>query len=271
MSETVAVQAAAGQYLASLSAEERMAQQADIMRFVQWLPKDKTVAGLTPYEIESYQAQLESTGADTNKRLAAVKGFLGWVDDKNLAPNRLGKYVKLKRVAGGRRAAVTAPVRAREVVQLTREGYERLKAEYEHLTTHERAAIAQALLEARADRDIRENAPYDAAKNHQAQVEARIRELQAILASAEVLDEASAGASDRVSIGSTVVVRDLTHDDEMRYTLVSSNEANPRQGRISTSSPVGKALLDRREGDEVEVAAPAGTIRYRIERIERAS
>lgn len=275
MSDSLTVADAVRQYLATLAAEERATQQADLIRFTQWINDSRfRVTDLTPLQIENYQAALEATGADTNKRLAAVKGFLGWVDDKGYAPQRLAKYVKLKRVPAARRAGATATAgatRQREVIHLTREGYERLKAELEHHLTVTRKEVAQALLEARADRDIRENAPYDAAKNHQAQVEARIRELQAIMAAAEIIDEASAATADRVTIGTTVIVRDMTHDDEMRYTLVSSNEANPRLGRISTSSPVGRALLDKQEGDEVEVTVPAGTMRYRIERIERST
>lgn len=270
MSETTTVGDAVRQYLGGLVPDERVKQQPDLVRFAQWLGNSAQLTTITPLQVESYQAQLETTGADTNKRLAAVKGFLGWMDDKGLGAARLAKYVKLKRVPASKRATGTAQPNQREVVKLTREGYDRLQQELHHHTTVTRKEVAQALYEARLDRDIRENAPYDAAKNHQAQIEARIRELQAILATAEVIDEAEAALSDKVSIGSVVVVRDVTHDDEMRYTLVSSNEANPRLGRISTSSPVGRALLDKRAGEEVEVAAPVGTVRYRIERIERA-
>ena len=103
MSETMAVSEAARRYLASLSPEERVQQQSDLMRFTQWLRGDQAVAEITPLQVETYQATLESTGADTNKRLMPVKTFLGWVDEKGLAPTRLAKYVKLKRTAGPRR------------------------------------------------------------------------------------------------------------------------------------------------------------------------
>jgi len=272
MTDSKTVSDAIRQYLMNaLKPDERVRHQPDLLRFSQWVGHMTPLTSLTPLQIETYQAQLESAGAGTEKRLDAVKRFLTWVDDKGLAQQRLARYIKLKRTPGGRRTSTATAVRARDVVKLTKEGYERLKSELDHHVTVTRREVAQALLEARADRDIRENAPYDAAKNYQAQIEARIRELQEILAKAEVIDEAEVAQSDKVAIGCTVVVRDLTHDDEMRYTLVSSNEANPRLGRISTNSPVGRALLDKQEGDEIEVAAPVGTVRYRVERIERAS
>ncbi|MBI3969005.1 MAG: transcription elongation factor GreA [Chloroflexi bacterium] len=150
---------------------------------------------------------------------------------------------------------------------LTHEGHAKLKAELDDLINNARPQIAQQLLEARAAGDIRENAPYDAAKQQQALVEARIRELQRVLANAEIISDAHTGT--KVTLGTTVVLHDVDHDEEIRYQIVNTSEANPRLGKISSASPVGRAILDRGEGDVVEVTAPAGTLRYRIERIER--
>ena len=116
------------------------------------------------------------------------------------------------------------------------------------------------------DKDFRENAPYDAAKHHQAEVEARIRQIEHTLAVAQVVDQKPL-ASNQVGLGSTVILEDLTHEEELTYTLVGTNEANPRAGRISIASPVGRALIDRRVGDEIEVQAPVGVIRYQIAQI----
>ena len=108
-----------------------------------------------------------------------------------------------------------------------------------------------------------------AAKNHQAEVEARIRQLQAVLARAQIIDASSTPKTGRIALGAKVVLHDVEHDEDLEYTLVSPNEANPRAGRISVASPVGRALLDRGQGDEVEVEAPGGTIKYRVSKVER--
>jgi transcription elongation factor GreA len=152
---------------------------------------------------------------------------------------------------------------------LTAEGFKRLQEELDHLINVKRPEIARELFEARIDKDFRENAPFDAAKHHQAEVEARIRQLQAVLARAQIIDGTSTTRTGRIALGARVVLRDLEHDEELEYTLVSPNEANPRLGRISVASPVGKALLERTEGEEVEVEAPGGTIKYRIDKVER--
>jgi transcription elongation factor GreA len=260
------------EYLSTLPQQEQPSQQQELQRFRRWLGDDRPVSALMPKDVEGYQDYLLVNRMDVARAIPALKAFLAYLEKVGAVDTKLARYLKAPRTAraGGRSAVASARGAAndRPMTVLTREGYEALQAELQHLTTVERARIAQALRDARADRDIRENAPYDAAKQHQAVVEARIRELEAILAHAEVLDEAP--KSERVSIGSTVVLRDLTENDELRYTLVSTNEANPRLGKLSVASPVGKALLDRWPGEIVEVDVPAGTLRYRIERIESA-
>jgi len=147
---------------------------------------------------------------------------------------------------------------------------EALQKELEYLVTVKRPEIARILYEARLDKDIRENAPYDAAKHHQAEVEARIRYLERVLATARVVDPRSVETNgERATLGARVVLRDLTTGEELVYTLVGPTEANPLEWRLSVASPVGRAILDRRPGEEVEVEAPAGRVRFRIERIER--
>jgi transcription elongation factor GreA len=149
---------------------------------------------------------------------------------------------------------------------VTREGLERLREELRELKEQRRPAIAAALAEARSHGDIRENAGYDAAKHDQAMTEKRIADLESLLRLAVVIDE-SKGASDVVRVGSTVVVE--VEGDEERYTIVGAIESKPTQGRISNESPVGRALLGRRAGDETFVDAPRGRLRLKILRIEK--
>jgi transcription elongation factor GreA len=151
-------------------------------------------------------------------------------------------------------------------VPVTKEGLERLQAELQELKEERRPAIIAALAEARSHGDLRENAGYDAAKHDMAMTEKRISDLEALLRQAVVLDEDQIGSTDIVRIGSTVVV-DVEGDEE-RYTIVGAIEARPTNGLISNESPVGKALLGLKEGDEAVASAPHGRLRVRVLRIE---
>ncbi len=141
--------------------------------------------------------------------------------------------------------------------RLTKDAFERMKAELEHLKTEGRKTVAERLLRAREHGDIRENAEYDTAKNEQGLMEARIRQIEEILRRAELMEAPSGGATGRfVALGTTVTV-DLDGEEET-YTIVSPVEAKPREGRISNESPVGRALLGHRVGEQFEIAMPTG-------------
>ena len=153
-------------------------------------------------------------------------------------------------------------------IYLTREGHGKLLAELERLKTTERVKIARAIHEARMMGDISENADYDAAKEAQAHNEARIVELENKMALARIIDESSI-PSDQVFIGAKVTLKDLETDEEIKYMLVSPEEANYEQGRISIHSPVGKGLMGKKVGEEVAIKVPAGTLKYKIKKINR--
>jgi transcription elongation factor GreA len=139
---------------------------------------------------------------------------------------------------------------------LTREGYKKLQDELEYLRTYKREEIAQRLHEAMEGGELIENAEYEAAKNEQAFTEGRIKELEMLLASARVIDENT--PVETVQVGSQVTIQEEGGDPEV-YTIVGAAEANPAQGRISNESPLGKALLNHKAGDRVQVDAPAGS------------
>ena len=151
-------------------------------------------------------------------------------------------------------------------VPVTREGLDRLRAELKELKEVRRPAIVAALAEARSHGDLRENAGYDAARHDQAMTEKRIADLEALVRQADVIDADASNAAGEVRIGSTVLV-DVEGDEE-RYTIVGAIEAKPAQGLISNESPVGKALLGLRTGDEAVVTTPRGEMRLRVIRIE---
>ncbi|PZR64982.1 MAG: transcription elongation factor GreA [Chloroflexi bacterium] len=148
-------------------------------------------------------------------------------------------------------------------VYLTAEGLEKLKAELEQLITVERPRVAQRIHEAKLDGDISENAEYEDAKQEQSFLEGRIATLEGQIKNAAVI---SASSSDRVGIGSRVVIKDA--DGEETFTIVGSAEAAPREGRISNESPVGTALMGHKKGDKVTVNAPAGPVVYTLVSID---
>ena len=150
-------------------------------------------------------------------------------------------------------------------VYVTHEGLKKLEDELEHLRTVKRQEVAQRLHEAMEGGELIENAEYEAAKNEQAFVEGRILELEHMLAQAQVIEPGK--STGVVGIGSTVVIQENGKGSET-YTIVGAAEANPRDGLISNESPLGQALLDHKAGDEVEVRAPAGTLRFRIVKIK---
>jgi len=148
---------------------------------------------------------------------------------------------------------------------LTREGLKKLEEELEYLRTVRRAQVAERLHNAQEDGELIENAEYEDAKNEQAFIEGRIMTLEALLSNAVLIkDEGPEGI---VGLGSRVTVREGNGKPEM-YLLVGAAEANPKEGRISNESPLGKALLGRRVGDDVKVSAPAGTLSFRVVAID---
>jgi transcription elongation factor GreA len=150
------------------------------------------------------------------------------------------------------------------VVYLTPKGLKKLKEELEFLRTEKRKEVAQRLHEAMEDGELIENAEYEAAKNEQAFVEGRILELDHLIAQAQVIERGK--SKDHVAVGSTVTVKEKGKKPE-EYTIVGVAEANPKEGLISNESPLGRALLDHKVGDDVEVQAPAGPLRFRIVKI----
>jgi transcription elongation factor GreA len=121
---------------------------------------------------------------------------------------------------------------------------------------------------AAADKDFRENAPLEAAREEHGQLEGRIRELKKILGAAVIID-GTQEVTRKVSIGDSVWLRDETSGEELCYVIVSPREVDPSQGRVSSASPIGKAVLGRTQGEIIEVNAPAGKLRYQIAQVER--
>jgi len=153
-------------------------------------------------------------------------------------------------------------------IYLTKKGHQKLMEELEHLKTVKRRELSKAIGTARAQGDISENAEYDAAKDAQGMNEKRIVELENKLAGARILDDHEM-SSDEVLIGAIVKLKDTDTDEELEYMLVSGEEADYNQNKISIASPVGSGLLNHKVNDIVEIKIPAGTLKYKILAIRR--
>jgi transcription elongation factor GreA len=156
----------------------------------------------------------------------------------------------------------------KEVI-LTPEGYDKLKKEIEHLQTDKRREVAERIRIAREFGDIQENAEYDDAKNEQMLLEHRIATLEERLRNARVIEKKDI-AKDVVSVGSHVKLRDVDAKKTFEYRIVGSAEANPSENKLSNESPVGRAIIGRKKGETVEVAAPRGTLKFKILEIKAA-
>lgn len=153
---------------------------------------------------------------------------------------------------------------------LTYAGLKKLEEELHDLKVVKRKEVAGKIKEAREQGDLSENAEYDAAKDEQRDIEARIEELEKILKNAEVVVEDEVDL-DKINIGCIVKILDVEYSEELEYKIVGSTEANSLKGKISNESPVGKALIGHKVGDTVEVETPAGVFAYKILEIQRSN
>ena len=151
---------------------------------------------------------------------------------------------------------------------LTYDGLKKLENELEELKVVKRKEVAQKIKEAREQGDLSENAEYDAAKDEQREIEARIEELEQILKNADVVDEAEIDL-EKINVGCKVKLHDVEFDEELEFSIVGSTEANSLLGKISNESPLGMALIGKKVGEVVEVEAPSGVMQYKVLDIQR--
>ena len=192
--------------------------------------------------------------------LNALKEFLLFAKREGIVGHRLEPHVKIPR---SERKAVSKAVSKSGARPMTATGHAGLHKELQGLKGR-RGDVADAIGKAAADRDFSENAPLDAAREVQGKMEARIRELEETLRRAVIMEQGNGARLSGVQVGSKVVLREIASGKESHYILVASSEADPVVGKLSVDSPVGKALMGRNPGDEVDVTAPRGVFRYRI-------
>ena len=153
--------------------------------------------------------------------------------------------------------------------QMTYEGVKALEDELENLKVNARKEVAQKIKEAREQGDLSENAEYDAAKEEQREIEARIEQIENILKNAEVVDASDMSKDNSISLGCTVKIFDEEFKEEVEYKIVGSTEANIEKNKISNESPVGKALIGKKEGDVITVETNAGDLKFKVLKVTR--
>ena len=152
----------------------------------------------------------------------------------------------------------------------TKQGYQDLVDELKYLKLTRREEIKEQIAVARGFGDLSENAEYDEARNEQAKVEARIQELESLIENAEIIDESTMDVRS-ISLGSLVKLLDEDFDEEITYSIVGSNQADPLENKISDQSPIGRALMGKKAGESVTVIAPAGELHFKVLEVTRAN
>jgi len=151
---------------------------------------------------------------------------------------------------------------------MTKEGADALQEELQHLKKVERPAVSNAIAEAREHGDLKENAEYHAAREQQGLMEARIKQIESLLGSVQIIDVTKLNPNGKVVFGSTVTILNLETEEEMTYKIVGEEEADIKHNKISVNSPIARALIAKEEGEEITVNAPSGNIEYEIVEIQ---
>ena len=254
---------AATRFLSGLPVGEKGMSQQEVYRFVRWYGRERALAGLTAPEVASYAEHLSSSDTDYTKRLGLIQAFLVYVKKEGWVKNNLAVHLKARK--GKARLRPSSRRGSPETIPLTQQRYTALETELAALKSKRSEAIDE-MRRAAEDKDFRENAPLQAAREQRSHLEGQIKKLEETLKSAVVIDEKREAAL-KVGIGDSVALRDLASGEELHYIVVNSQEVDPTRGKVSSASPIGKAVMGRGQGERVEVIAPAGKLRYQIERV----
>ena len=237
----------------------------ELQRFVQWCGPHKVMGDVTPSMIGDYVERVIGSGTTPQapERLQAVRQFLSFAHKEQIIERKLAQHVRVRRV---RPRFGTGSLQEDSRIQLTEEGHEQLVAELESLKVR-RPELSEAIRLAAADKDVRENAPLEAAREDAGRVEGRISQIEQTLNNSVVMDAAAIARSRVVKLGAVVSVLDLSPERRSSqpadYTVVSASEVKPPE-KISDVSPLGGALLGRSVGHEVDVQTPRGMMKYKI-------
>jgi transcription elongation factor GreA len=262
MAEPITASEALSHFVNSLEPEKVEVERPKVERFIAWFGGDRLMSELDGDDIDRYLAEVTAEEAHDPSHLEPLRAFLAYSSRVAFTEENLVPHLRLSGDHGGARGlSGAAEELGGKAFHVTLEGLHALEAQLEALKA-ERPSIADKLRAAMADKDFRENAPLDAARDEQAHLEAKIRETEDRLRHAVIIDAEAKGG--RANVGSVVKLLNLEHDREQEFTLVSPAEVDPTKGRISMESPIGIALRNRGQGEEVVVDAPAGKIRFKV-------
>ena len=250
-------------YVRQMPQDTKKTAQPEIAKFVRWIGADRQINSIIPSEIGEYNEIFGAKTAtrDATERLSAVKLFLTFLKKKEHIEVNLAQHLRLRksRTSSSKVAVETNMTRS---VRLTQSGFNEMIKQLASLQ-EERIRTVADIQRAAADGDVRENAPLEAAREAQGMTMGKIREIEATLKVAVIID-ATGQDSSRVHIGSKVELTETSSKKTIKYQLVEPNEANPLASKISIVSPVGSAILGHRLGDEVKVKTPSGQQVYKI-------
>jgi len=250
------IEKVAVEYLAGLPTAKRASDEAAVLRFVRWFGRQRGVEAIKARDIDAFCVTAPAAEAP------ALRGFLSHTYKKGMSVRGLATHVKSKREPKEPARVASGPS---EPVVVTEEGLQALRKELEDLKG-QRIIVTEQMRRAAADKDFRENAPLQAAREEKSHIEGRILELESTLACATTVNGGKRNAA--VCLGDVVLLTDKSTGGTVTYKLVDSREASPARGKLSSSSPIGRAIMGRHVGQEVQFSAPAGTFIYRIEKIQ---
>lgn len=259
---------AASVFLGTLSEDEKETIQQEVFKFVRWYGGNHLFHELTAPEIANYAERLSGSDTDYGRKLEFIRAFLSYGKKEGWSKTNLATHLKASKKAGkGSSQSSNVNNSGLKPVYLTKDGYENLKTELASLKKR-RAEVTEDMRRAAADKDFRENAPLHAAREQKGYLEGQIKDAESTLKAAVVIEDTQKD-SNRTHVGDTVLICDMASGEESKYTIVGPREADPAKGRISNSSPLGKAILGHGQDECIEIVVPVGRLKYQIKKIER--
>ena len=255
---------AASKFLSGLPPDIARSSAPEIKRFVSWFRGEKLVGSLTPLDVAGYSERFSASDTDHSRKLEILRKFLAYGKKEGWTETNLSVHLKARKDK-------TLPAARTQQTQvdmgvLTQQGYADIQRELVSLKS-QRPQVLEDIRRAAADKDFRENAPLHAAREQLGHIDGRIKELESIVKTATIIDQSDKSRS-CVILGNTVLLVVVATGKAQTYTIVGPKESDPTRGKISHVSPIGKAIIGKKEGDTIEVVVPSGKIQYRIDRVE---
>jgi transcription elongation factor GreA len=255
---------ATSQYLKGLPADTAGATAPEIKRFVDWFRGGKLIKSLTPLDVAGYSERFSASDTDHTRKLEILRKFLACARKEGWTESNLSVHLKARK--DKTLPVARTPQTQSDLCVVTQQGYDDIQKELVSLRS-QRPQVLEDIRRAAADKDFRENSPLHAAREQLGHIEGRIQELEALVNNAAIIDSSDKHRS-CVVVGNTVALVALDTGKAQTFTIVGPKESDPAGGKISHVSPIGRAVIGKKQGDTVEVIVPSGKKLYRIDRVE---